>query len=188
MARVIRGGGRVVPVAIVDARQQAARIVEEARAEATRLVSEAERGAAEVERRAAHQGEESALATLAARLFEAERRRDGALAEAERDLAKIALAAARRIVGEELTVAPERIVAIVREVLDRARRARRIVVRVHPEDAATLRRLAEGALPYAIEEDPAIARGGCVIETELGEVDARIETKLAALEKALQRG
>jgi flagellar biosynthesis/type III secretory pathway protein FliH len=140
-----------------------------------------------VRRAARAEGEASATAAVAARLFEAERRRDAALGEAERDLAKLALAAARRIVGDELTLAPERILDIVREALDRARRARRIVVRVHPDDAATLRALADGALPYAIEEDPAIARGGLVLETELGEVDARIETKLAALEKALER-
>ncbi len=94
------------------------------------------------------------------------------------------MAAARRIVGEELVLAPERIVTIVREVLERARRARTVTVRVHPADAGALRRAfgEEGAL---VEEDPSLERGGCVVATELGELDARLEVKLEELARAM---
>ena len=37
----------------------------------------------------------------------------------------------------------------------------------------------------SILEDSQVEPGGCVVETNLGYVDARIETKLELLEKAL---
>jgi type III secretion protein L len=36
-----------------------------------------------------------------------------------------------------------------------------------------------------IVPDPKVASGGCIIESEVGTVDARLETQLRALEKAL---
>jgi flagellar biosynthesis/type III secretory pathway protein FliH len=36
-----------------------------------------------------------------------------------------------------------------------------------------------------VHADPALTRGGCVVDTELGTVDARLETRLDALARAL---
>jgi flagellar biosynthesis/type III secretory pathway protein FliH len=35
--------------------------------------------------------------------------------------------------------------------------------------------------------DETLARGGCVVQTEIGTLDASVETRLAALQKALER-
>jgi flagellar biosynthesis/type III secretory pathway protein FliH len=67
-----------------------------------------------------------------------------------------------------------------------------VSLRVHPDDAARLRAsrerlealLVRGSL--ALREDPAVAPGGAVVETEAGTVDARIETQLDALASALR--
>jgi type III secretion protein L len=37
-----------------------------------------------------------------------------------------------------------------------------------------------------VREDAALARGDAVVETEAGRVDARVETQLAALARALE--
>ena len=64
-------------------------------------------------------------------------------------------------------------------------------VRIHPDDlpAVEARRAAlEARAPAAALElvaDEAVGRHGCVIETPQGRVDARLETQLAALERAL---
>ena len=107
---------------------------------------------------------------------------DAALAAAEKELGTLALAAAKRILGEELSIAPDRIGAVVEGVLTRARRARSIKVRVHPDDVAALRKLHAS---LSIEPDPSLTRGGCVVETDLGELDARLEVQIAALARAL---
>jgi flagellar biosynthesis/type III secretory pathway protein FliH len=69
---------------------------------------------------------------------------------------------------------------VVREGLERVRRASRVRVRVHPSDAAQLIEL-----EAEVVEDPSITRGGCVVESELGEVDARLEVRLDALARAI---
>ena len=65
-------------------------------------------------------------------------------------------------------------------------------VRVHPDDAAavTARRDALAAraprgAALEVVADESVGRAGCVIETAFGRVDARLETQLAALERAL---
>lgn len=189
MSRVIRGGGegpRVVPSEVYDAREEAARIVEEARRAAGALVEEARREADAIRAQARAAGEEEGRARAAADLLRAAEVRDETLRRAERDVVALALAAAKRIVGDELALAPDRVGRIVGEVLDRARRAQRVVVRVAPEDAEAVRRTIETRGATAVvEADASIARGGCVVSTDLGELDARIEVKLAALERAL---
>jgi len=76
-------------------------------------------------------------------------------------------------------------------VLTRARRARDVVVRLHPDDAAILERAAPdvaaraGRASFTVKADASIERGGCVVETDLGELDARIDVQLDALARAL---
>lgn len=197
MSRVIRGGPggpvepssagatpapRVVPGEVYDARGEAARIVEAAERQAAEIRATAERDGARIREEARRGGLESARAEVAALLLRASEAHDRLLAGAEKELATLAIAAAKRIVGEELAAAPERIGHVVSDVLARARRARNVRVRVHPDDVAALRKMHPNA---AVEGDPAITRGGCVVETDLGELDARLEVQLGALARAL---
>jgi flagellar biosynthesis/type III secretory pathway protein FliH len=187
MARVIRGDGRaarVVPGEVVDARAEAQRIVGEARAAAEKIVAAA-RADAERARTAAHEsGLANARAELAAALLAAGKARDAALAGAEREAQTLALAAAARIVGEIVALEPDRIAAVVRDALSRARRARGVDVRVHPDDVAMLE-AAELGPAVRLVSDPGIARGGCVVKSELGVIDARVEVQLEAMARLL---
>ena len=76
--------------------------------------------------------------------------------------------------------------------LARVRRAQHIVLKLHPADAhwlaphaAELRERV--GLPGDIEvrADASISRGGCLVESSLGRIDARIETRLSELTRAL---
>lgn len=196
MSRVIRGGGDgprgVVPREVYDAREEARRIVDEAREQAASIVEDAERNAESIRERARAEGHEAGRAEAAALLARAAALRDQASADAERDTARVALAAAERIVGEELAVSPDRIAAIVGEALGRARRANEVVVSVCPADAETLRAMqaevaahAGNPARFSIREDPELTRGGCIVRTELGEIDARVEVQLESLARAL---
>jgi flagellar biosynthesis/type III secretory pathway protein FliH len=184
---VIRGPGTVTPIVpgdVLEARAEAERIVEAARELARRLVEEARAEAERVRAEAKQSGLAEARAEIAAALVAAARARDLALAGAEREVQTLALVAAGRIVQEEIALAPERITAIVKNVLERARRARKVELRVHPDDASVLERSDLG-LGVTIVPDPAIGRGGCVVQSELGVIDARVEVQLAAMAKIL---
>jgi flagellar assembly protein FliH len=183
MARVIRGPGptsRVVPGVVVDAREEARRILAAARDDAQALLAAARDESAAIRESAHRSGLERARAELATELLAASQARDGAIASAEREVQTLALVAARRIIGEEIALTPARIAEIVADVLSRARRARSLEVRVHPDDLVALATAPLGA-SVRLTGDPEIARGGCVVVSELGTLDARVDVQLETM-------
>ena len=96
-------------------------------------------------------------------------------------LAATALALARQIVRSELSARPETVAAVAQEALETLMlSARHISLRVHPDDQPLV---AEGAgeLLQArgarLVADPAVGRGGCIVESNIGLVDASIEAR-----------
>jgi flagellar assembly protein FliH len=106
-------------------------------------------------------------------------------AEVERELLTLAMALARQIVRRELKTDPTQIIGIIRDAIAALPvAAREVRVHLHPEDAAVVRQnLAptESERAWAIIEDPVMARGGCRITTATSRIDARLETRLAAI-------
>jgi flagellar assembly protein FliH len=105
--------------------------------------------------------------------------------EVERELLTLAMALARQIVRRELKTDPTQIIGIIREAIAALPvAAREVRVHLHPEDAAVVRdNLAptENERAWMIVEDPVMARGGCQINTSTSRIDARLETRLAAI-------
>lgn len=106
-------------------------------------------------------------------------------AEVERELLALAMALARQIVRRELKTDPTQIIGIIRDALAALPIASREVrVHLHPEDAAVVRQHlspTESERAWTIIEDPVMARGGCQITTSTSRIDARLETRLAAI-------
>ncbi|PWG62293.1 FliH/SctL family protein [Spiribacter halobius] len=103
---------------------------------------------------------------------------------AEDELAALALAAARQVIRREIQTQPGEVVAVVREAVGLLPlSAREITVRLHPDDAAFVREtLGEGERSaWRLQDDPALSRGGCVVETPRSRVDASLERRLNAL-------
>lgn len=104
--------------------------------------------------------------------------------EVERQLVRLAITVATHLARRELKSDPGRIVAIIREtvaLLPLA--AREVRVHLHPEDAALVReRLAspQAERAWSIVEDPVLGRGGCRVTAENSDIDARLETRVAA--------
>lgn len=174
MARVIKGGARVIPAAVVDARERAEAIVADARAEARRT-REATRAELEAEARA------QAHAEVAAAIVAIEEARREAVDAVHGRLVELSLAVARRVIGEALAADPAVVRAHARDALDRVRRASVVTLRVHPDDRAHVEDL--GA---PIEEDDSLTPGDCVVTSDLGDVDGRVQTRIARLADALR--
>jgi flagellar assembly protein FliH len=113
--------------------------------------------------------------------------------EAARQRASVARALTL-LLSEELRLAPEQIEYVLERELARVRRAREIVVHVHPDDLLLLRapdhyaRALELEGTLRLEADPALSRGGCTLSSNLGEIDARLETRLGLVLTLLERG
>jgi type III secretion protein L len=191
MSRVIRGGvdaRHVVPAEVIHARDEAGQLLHEARAEAERRVAQARAEAEGIRAHAEAEGRTAAQAEAAGLLADASAARDRILADAHDQIARLAIAVARRIVGDRLEADPTTTGHLVQRALDRARRARRLTLRVHPADVDTVRPLVgDGDRSVTVAPDPELARGDCVLHTDVGEVDARLEVQLAALERALRQ-
>lgn len=106
--------------------------------------------------------------------------------DAELDLVKLGMAIARRILHRELSVDPQALLGLVKAALDRmdARELHR--VRVHPQDAERLRSYLDGlGMPVQVEvqADGSLERGGVLLESSRGALDASIHTQLEEIER-----
>jgi flagellar assembly protein FliH len=115
--------------------------------------------------------------------------------EVERQLAALAVAIARQLVRRELKSDPSQVIAVIREAVGRLPAAARDVrVHLHPEDATIVRdRLAitTADRAWSVVDDPILSRGGCVVRTDTSQIDARLESRIAAIVGSLlddQRG
>jgi flagellar biosynthesis/type III secretory pathway protein FliH len=109
------------------------------------------------------------------------------IAEAEPLARALALEVAGRVIGRAVEADPVA-VATAERALRRARLRRRLTLRAHPGDLEALRQalprlqaLVPSAEQLAVAEDPSVKRGGLYLETEAGEIDARVETQLGIL-------
>lgn len=184
MSRIVRAGPRVIPIEVLDARARAEVLLATASAEAERIVAEARLEAERTREATRSAAEEAGRAEVAALLVRAHTIVDAARDGAEADLKQIAVAAAERLVHAELALHPERVRDVVRGVLDRAKRATRLVVLVHPEDRPSIEGMPELA-SARVEDDPSLCRGDCVARTDLGTLDGRLVVRIEALRRAL---
>lgn len=153
------------------AQQDAAVLITHARAEAVREAREAALGI----------------------VIEASAARDRALADAQSEVTAIGIAVAEKLLESSLHTDPGLIEGVTLPLLARARRARRLELRLHPEDVRTLApRIAalESAsgvgCPIRLEPDASLRRGSCVLVSDLGVLDARIATRLNLVRRALR--
>jgi flagellar assembly protein FliH len=114
--------------------------------------------------------------------------------ELEREAVALALAAAERVLGEEVREGRARIEALVAPAIEEAlgrRGGGAVVVRLHPEDLAALRRRAPDLAEKSGAEfraDAAVARGSALVETAQGPIEAGVPTAMNRLREELLGG
>ncbi len=189
---------------LADVRKQAEAILADARAEADQLRRQAaEQGRAEAMKTAQQQAASQAqkdvqqrLATLepalTAAIGEIQRARASWRAHWEQRAIELAVAIAARIVRREAEQSPQVAQTLVREALELAAGAGRITLHLNPRDRETLGDFLDGVLASArpsleieVVADSTITAGGCLVTTELGEIDQRLESQLARIQKEL---
>lgn len=110
--------------------------------------------------------------------------------QARADVLELGFFVARRILEAELSTSPDALFALVRSALQRAGDSRKISVRVHPQDAQALApALAKGGLGVSaatveIVQDGSLSPGDCIVDTDFGKVDGRLDTRLDELRRA----
>jgi flagellar assembly protein FliH len=116
--------------------------------------------------------------------------REGLRAACYADMLALAIAVAELVIGRELRTDPAVVQHVASMALSQVQIEQITHVLVHPNDFAVMARWAASALgshrgQIEILTDPAVGEGGCVIGTKTGFVDARIETQLSEIRRAL---
>ena len=112
---------------------------------------------------------------------------------AEEQAVRLAMAIAEKIVHHEVRINKEVILEILRAALKKVSDHKKVKIRVSPDDLLLIQQskpdfldIQDRLATIAFEEDPSITKGGCVVETELGDVDARIEKQIQAITDAFR--
>ncbi len=160
-------------------------VLAEARAEAEML-----REAARAEGFAAGRADavaalEPALAALTQAVADVHAQQAEAASQLERRAVELGLALARKIVAGALQVEPERVLEAVTGALRGIVERERVIVLVNPDDLEIVREAMDnlkaslGGIEHCeVQAERRVGRGGCIVRTPVGDVDARVETKL----------
>lgn len=193
--------------ALIDrAAQDAATLLNDAAARSRELVAQAHGRAGEIEAAARAEGHEEGIelgraavdvemtemvATLRGLVTSARDERHAIIDSAEGELVTLATSIAERVVHQHLAVEPNTVLENVRSVLTRLVSREVVTLRVHPADLAVMREHRDTLVAsndverLRVIEDQRVDRGGVVLETESGTLDAKIGTQLREARKAL---
>ena len=114
------------------------------------------------------------------------------LAKTEEQIVKLAFAIAEKVINHEVATSKEVILRVLKGVSKNISVTEGIKVRLNPQDFHYIMEIKkdfiqsiEGVRNAVFEEDISIKRGGAVVETMLGEVDARLESQLKEIREAM---
>ena len=196
-AAVIKADAENQATAIVEkAKAEAAQIVAEAQTQHDKIVSEArnegfeqgsqegfEKGSAEVER----------LIERMHKILEAVmQRREEILQDTESQIVELVILMARKVIKilseNQKNVIMANTVAALRKVKTRGT----VTLRVNIEDVKLTTAHADEFIQHVenvqgitVQEDSSVEKGGCIVETDFGAIDARISSQLTELENKI---
>jgi flagellar assembly protein FliH len=130
---------------------------------------------------------EAMLRRLAQTLDELRSLRGALVRQTEQQMVQLALAIAKRILRRETTIDQDLLVAMARVALERLGDAGAATIRLNPEDyAQTVQRHGDhwAGARVTVVADPSVSRGGCLVESDFGVVDASVEAQFDQVARA----
>jgi flagellar assembly protein FliH len=180
---------------LAEAHDRARSMIDDAAARVEQIAETARRGAHEAGHATGLQAAELEMSELLAsmrNLIEMARaERHKIIESAEPELVKLAMGIAERVLHQQVALDRNVVVEMAKAAIGRLIDRDSITVRVNPSDIERMREHREDVLALGdvkhlrIIEDQRVDRGGVVVETEVGSVDARIGTQIAEAKKVL---
>jgi len=199
---------------LASARKEAEKIKKQAQAEAAELMestkqkasAKAEQIKADAAQKGYDEGYRSALeeagkdaekirARAKSVLEQAEENRREKLNNLKEEVRELAIDIAEKIVAKELEIKPDAVLAVVQEAIQLVNNRKYIVLWVHPEEKEICQKHREQLMKHLppkaevnIMTDDIVARGGCIVETDYGKVDATLSNRWQTLLKVINEG
>ncbi|QGG48169.1 FliH/SctL family protein [Heliorestis convoluta] len=209
--QILQETHEMVQELLQKAKDQAHKILIEAKKETEEVLSIAQKEAEELKRLRSEEGyakgydegykgaikkaKKEAEKIVVEAYNEAEAARQARLAylkDQEKDLVDLAVMIAEKIIQYEIDRNDQVVFHITENALNKARDMSHVIIKVNPEDYPILQNyksdlmsLIKGLRTLNIEKDETIGRGGCIIDTAYGYVDARIDAQLDELRRVI---
>ncbi|WP_276807912.1 HrpE/YscL family type III secretion apparatus protein [Castellaniella defragrans] len=184
-ARVLRAADHAALV-------QAQDLLDQARTQADAILAGA-RDAFEAERRRGYEdGKQEALLDQAEKMIETVSRTVDYFAGVENEMVDLVMAAVRKVVdGFDDR---EKVMIVVRNALAVVRNQKQMTLRLHPDDVEVVRASINDILAaypgvgyLDLLPDARLMRGACILESEIGMVEASLEGQIEAVRGAFRR-
>ena len=183
---------RVLRAADYTALVQAQALLDEARAQADAILAGAQEAFEAERRRGYEDGKQEALLDQAEKMIETVGRTVDYFAGVENEMVDLVMSAVRKVVdGFDDR---DKVMIVVRNVLAVVRNQKHMTLRLNPDDVEVVRArindiLAEypGIGYLDLMADARLAQGACILESEIGMVEASLEGQISALQGAFQR-
>lgn len=114
--------------------------------------------------------------------------------DSESEIIRLAVKIAEQVIRSEVSLHKDVLMNVVTEAINKVSDRENVIIKVNREDAEHIKKykdrisgIVDGVKNLSIIEDSQVEPGGCVIETNLGFVDARVSTKLSLIEQSLKK-
>ncbi|HEX2226230.1 MAG TPA: FliH/SctL family protein [Candidatus Binatia bacterium] len=112
------------------------------------------------------------------------------------EMVRLALEVAEKLVHKAVSAEPEIVAAVLQRAREEVTEARRVCIRLNPQDYELLAEIRPDLLTLGHEAgrmvevlpDEDLTRGGCRLETEIGMIDAALPTQIAEVRRQLLDG
>ncbi len=185
--RELLGAGEQAKQIIVEAGQEAAHIKSEAQELLVQVAEEMEKAKKEGFDQGYQEGVQQGMELL----IRVKELRAKLFADNEREMIKLIFAIAEKIIGREFSENDKAIMNVIRLAVSDAV-GEKIYLKVNPKDYENIKKNEkelyenlESGISLIFREDETIKPGGCTVETEIGTIDAQLDTQLHAIKKAL---
>lgn len=177
-------------------RAEAGEILAQARREAQDIIAQANEQAQQLRQEALTQGRDQAAAEFHRLFAELSRQGHKLSSQFAQEVTRVGFRLAREILDVEFRLSHESVVALVREAIAevRSRFPQSLTLRLSVEDGqrvraslARLRELLPGEVMLSVNTDGNLPAGSLVIETEMGHFDFSVGTRLAQLQRELEK-
>ena len=202
---IARATQNLPQTSMADASEELKQQMAITKSECAKLIESATKEAADIKQNAYLEGIESGkaegmseyaekCAEVMDTLAEAIKQKNLIIREAEGGILQLATKIAGQIIRSEISLNQAVCLNIIAEAINKVTDRDQVIVKVSSTDLELVKRnrdrlssLIDGVKSFSIVEDSQVEAGGCIVETNLGYIDARIHTRLEAIEAAVMK-
>ena len=196
--RTMRSLGGVIDREVLEAEDKAKGILELAQQDAAKIKEEAREILSQVKdemkrskKEGFENGKQEGLETGLEMLQRVKELRAQLFSDNEKEIIKLVFEISKKVIGREFSENDKAIMNVIRLALTDAV-GDKISVRLNPKDYETIKKnekeltsTVESGTTLVFRDDDEVQLGGCIVDTDIGTIDAQLETQLNAIKKAL---